>query len=439
MKYFLIAGCITAGLAIIGMKYSFTVVCIVAGLGILFVLKSSKDKNSLMTELGPPPPWPIFIAVHILAGILRSIADKLTPTQITMLTDFGFSYHKLALAYVVQKYKIPDFVGDGGPKTVEQIAEHTKTKNVDRIERLMYACASMGMFRLVREKTFVNTGLSAVLRRDHPNSMAGWIGFHYEECYHCFGHLHEMFGPNSSDVVAWNLEHPDFPIDHLGSKKGLWDLLEKYPLREEQFTRAMNAIEGCGGIAMVADGPFEKHSRFIDLGGSRGHLLTKVLNMYSKNEGMPTTGILFERAPVIKIASEVFDPELIKQNRITFHVGDFFDKKTFPDLHDGDCLIMRYILHDWNDKDAKSILRTIRSASKDKKVTLLIGESAMPNRTSVGKPAAIHNMDMQMMALVGGIERYPMYWEKLLNETGFKLVNVHFTRSVIAWMEAIPE
>merc|ERR1719397_2227913 len=89
-----------------------------------------------------------------------------------------------------------------------------RQKNVENVERLMYACVSLGMFRLVREKTFVNTGLSAVLRRDHPNSMAGWIGVHYEECYHCFGHIHKMFGPDSSDVIAWNIEHPYFPIYH---------------------------------------------------------------------------------------------------------------------------------------------------------------------------------------------------------------------------------
>ena len=121
----------------------------------------------------------IFIALNVLADTLRKLADKLTPPQITMLTEFGFSHHKIALAYVIQKYKIADFVGDGkGPKTVDDIAQFTKSKNIAYVERLMYACASQGMFKLVDEKTFVNTGLSAVLKRDHPNSMAGMIG-HY--------------------------------------------------------------------------------------------------------------------------------------------------------------------------------------------------------------------------------------------------------------------
>ena len=128
--------------------------------------------------------------------MLRKIADKLTPPQITMLGDIGTAYHKTALAFVIQKYKIADFVGDGtGPKTVEQIASYTETKNVLYVERFMYACASIGMFQLQGENTFVNTGLSALLRRDHPNSMAGWIGHNYEDSYQAWGHLDKIFGP----------------------------------------------------------------------------------------------------------------------------------------------------------------------------------------------------------------------------------------------------
>ena len=138
------------------------------------------DETLFMTELGPPPPWPIFKTVNYIADLLRNMADMLTPPQIRML-EFGFAQQKSALAYVIQKYKIAEFIGDGsGPKSVQQIATYTQTKNVEFIERFMYACASLGMFKINGEKRFSNTGLSAVLRRDHPNSMAGWIGHHYE-------------------------------------------------------------------------------------------------------------------------------------------------------------------------------------------------------------------------------------------------------------------
>ena len=135
-------------------RYAIIIGCFAIVLGVFLVINAPHDENALMTDLGPPPPWPIFIAVNILADTLRKIADKLTPPQITMLGDIGTAYHKTALAYVIQKYKIADYVGDGtGPKTVEQIAAYTETKNVVYVERFMYACASIGMFQLYGEKS----------------------------------------------------------------------------------------------------------------------------------------------------------------------------------------------------------------------------------------------------------------------------------------------
>ena len=419
-------------------KYSLYIAFAAIGVGLFYILNSSGDEKSLMTELGSPPPWPIFIAINILADSLRKLADKLTPPQITMLSDIAFSNHKLVLAYIIQKYKIADFVGDGnGPKTVEEIAQFTKTENVDNVERLMYACASQGMFKLVDGKTFVNTGLSAVLRRDHPNSMAGMIGHCFEDSYEAWGQLYKVFGPDASDV-PWNLVNPNFPVDHSQSKLGMWDFYTKNPKQEEQFSRAMTSLEGIGGMAMAADGPFENHSRFIDIGGGTGHFLEKILKMYQKYGDTNTKGVLFERAPVIDIARQNFDPELVEQERVAFHAGNFFDATTLPDFQDGDCVFLRYILHDWKDEDAVRILESVRSKIENKKVSVLIGESAMPNRNSIGQPAAIHNIDMQMMVLNGGVERYPKYWAKLLEETRFEYVSVHPTRSILAWIKAVP-
>ena len=420
-------------------KYSLYIASAAIGIGLLYNLNSSGEEKSLMAELGSPPPWPIFIAINLLADTLRKLADKLTPPQITMLADIGNSHHKIVLAYIIQKYKIADFIGDGnGPKTVNEIAQFTKTKNVDYVERFMYACAAQGMFKLVDEKTFANTGLSAVLRRDHPNSMAGMIGHSFEDLYQAWGQLPKVFGPDGSDV-PWNLVNPNFPVDHSQSKLGIWDFYAKNPKSEEQFSRAMTSLEGIGGQAMAEDGPFENHARFIDIGGSKGHFLEKILKIYGKYGDTDTKGVLFDRAPVVDIARQSLDPELVEQKRVTFHAGDFFDAKTIPDFQDDDCVFLRYILHDWNDEDTIRILSNIRSKIGNKKVTVLIGESAMPNRDSIGQPATIHDIDMTMMVLFGAApERYPKYWAKLLEKSRFKLASVHSTRSILAWIKAIP-
>ena len=100
---------------------------------------------------------------------------------------------------------------------------------------------------------------------------------------------------------------------------------------------------------------------------------------------------------------------------------------------------LRYILHDWGDNEAKLILKNLRFAIGCKRVSLLIGESAMPDRDRVGTPSAVHSIDMEMLAYFGqASERFPSYWKKLLNATGFTLVAIHPTRSLLAWVEARP-
>ena len=136
----------------------------------LFLLMKYPDQEDLMmTELGSPPAWSMFILTNGIADTLRSIADKITPPQIEMMSIIGKSHHKLGLAYVLQKFKIPDFIGDGtGSKTVKEIAAYTETNNEMNVERILYACAALGMLKLEAERTFVNSPLSSVLRRDHP-------------------------------------------------------------------------------------------------------------------------------------------------------------------------------------------------------------------------------------------------------------------------------
>ena len=45
-----------------------------------------------------------------------------------------------------------------------------------------------------------------------------------------------------------------------------------------------------------------------------------------------------------------------------------------PQARDGDCYLMRQILHDWNDQDAELILRNVRQAMGGARATLAIVE-----------------------------------------------------------------
>lgn len=248
-------------------------------------------------------------------------------------------------------------------------------------------------------------------------------------CGTCGGSLPQMFGPDAKDS-GWEVAWPEYP--------DIWSLYEADNFREEQFGRAMSALEGLGGKAMAVDGPFAKFNRIIDVGGSLGHFIYKVLDANPTMEG-----VLYDRSHVIANAKKLWNESGgayndDTQERLTMVSGSFFDASTIPEARNGDVYHLRYILHDWGDEECLDILKNIRGKMGDKKATLVIGESAVPDRHTVGVPATMHHIDMQMMGVFGAKERTPTMWKELLTQAGFEIVAIHPTRSLVHFVEAVP-
>lgn len=400
------------------------------------------NEDALLVDWSDPPPWPVFIAINVLAGTFRAMADALTPPPIKMF-DHAFAFQTSVLAGVCQSYKIPDFLATG-PKTIQEIADYTLTEDAFRIERIMYAMAADGMTQLDpalrkgEQPRFVNTALSATMRRDHPNSVSGFVGHLTQDVYESFGKIDQALGPNARENGnLWGLVFPDH--DPNENKGGIWKFFEDKPEREEQFGRAMWSLEGLGGKAMAADVPFQRFSRFIDIGGSLGHFLYKIMA-----NNPDATGVLFDRPQVIANSKKAwFETGGIyndgTQERLEMVEGDFFESTHIPDAQDGDVYIMRYILHDWGKEDCLKILSNLREKLKGKKVTIMIGECAIPDRDTIGVPSVMYKIDMNMLNVFGeATERTPKMWKELLAEAGFEFVAIHQTRSLIHFVEAVP-
>ena len=78
---------------------------------------------------------------------------------------------------------------------------------------------------------------------------------------------------------------------------------------------------------------------------------------------------------------------------------------------------IRHCLHDRSDKDCVQILKQIGPAIKPGISRLLISESVLPE---TGVDVESGWMDVTMMT-VSGAERTEPQWEKILDESGFKL------------------
>ena len=266
--------------------------------------------------------------------------------------------------------------------------------------------------------------------------------------YPVWRQLPQVFSNAASSDSAWDRAWASegFSLD----KGGIWSLFEAKPEREQQFGRAMSALDGLGAKAMVADGPFalDRFKRFVDLGGSRGHFLWELLEAFPERQG-----VLFDRAGVVEMAErawkneeEPFSKPSSKSgsaplSRVSFRKGDFFQMASFPEARENDLFFLRNILHDWDAAGVKKILANVRGAIGDTKdSTLLIGECAMPERSVVGAPPVMYNIDLHMMAAFGeeAQERSPSEWQEVLKEAGFEMVRIWGTRSFLHWVEAKP-
>ena len=82
---------------------------------------------------------------------------------------------------------------------------------------------------------------------------------------------------------------------------------------------------------------------------------------------------------------------------------------------------MHAVMHDWPDNKVKEILANLAPAMKKGYSKLLIYEMLLP---PTGASLAQATMDVEMMALLGGLERTATAWTSLLEESGFSVIKL---------------
>ncbi|MHA1275146.1 MAG: methyltransferase, partial [Promethearchaeota archaeon] len=148
-----------------------------------------------------------------------------------------------------------------------------------------------------------------------------------------------------------------------------------------------------------------------DVGGGTGKLLAKIL-IHNKNI---EKGILFDLHSVIKNAKKTFN-DLNLKSRMEYISGDFFEKIPVK----ADTIIMSRVLHDWNDKNAKLILKNVNSALENEG-NLLILEMVVPDNPEFDFGISLN---FNLLVNVGGKERTLSEFEDMLRQTSFKLIDI---------------
>jgi SAM-dependent methyltransferase len=156
----------------------------------------------------------------------------------------------------------------------------------------------------------------------------------------------------------------------LGSS--LYDYPGAHPEEAGHFAGAMSELSDGSARQIVARYDVSSFRRIVDVGGSHGTVLRRLL------EAAPQAkGVLFDRPEVVARAQLQFHGTELAE-RIEFVGGDFLAEVPA----DGDLYVLREVLHNWDDEHASRIVENCHRGARPGS-TLLLGEIVLPARAEL--------------------------------------------------------
>lgn len=320
-----------------------------------------------------------------------------TRNERTTLRAMIEGYQLTQALAVAARLGIADFLASG-TTTAKKLATTTGADQSSLL-RLLRALAARGIVAEGSEEQFWLTPLGEGLRSDVPGSLAAWAAQASQpEIWHAWGHLLESI---MTGEVAFRHAHD----------MGVWTYRERHSESGARFDATMEESANQVAGVIVAAYPFADVSTVVDVGGGTGVLLEAILDA---NPGI--RGVLQDQPQVISRAKARFNGRVIA-SRCSLVADDFFESVPSG----GDLYILKGIIHDWGDADARRILATCRQAMHTGDRLLLI-EQILP-KDGYADPFT-RFMDLHMMVIHGAQERTESDYTELLAAGGFRVTQV---------------
>lgn len=266
------------------------------------------------------------------------------------------------------------------------------------VDRLLEACASLGLLEK-RGDGFVNTPLAEeYLRRSSPRTLSGYIRYSNAALFPMWAHLEDAViegGPRWMQTFGWE-----------GS------IFAHFFNSEESKRDFLMGMHGFGLISsarVAAAFDLSRFTRFVDLGGATGHLALAVKDLYPRLEAA-----VFDLPQVIEVAGE------FTGDRVRLFSGDFFSDPLPP----ADLYAAGRILHDWSEPKIQSLLSRIHAALPEGGALLLAERLMREDRVG---PVSTHMQSLNMLICTEGRERTLSEYTALLREAGFSSVEGRVT------------
>jgi len=298
------------------------------------------------------------------------------------------------LVGVVAELGLADRLAEG-PRTIEALAA-PRGLAPRALERALRALAGQGLFREDAGGLWHNTPSSERLREGAPEGRRGAARF---------GGLAAMARSWAGLLDTLATQKPAFEAGNGGP---FFTWLEGDAAAESAFAEYMGERTAALVPRVLARLELGGARSLLELGGGDGALLAALLEAHPELRG----GLVERPAAAARARARLggFGP------RAEVFSGDFF--APLPTGYDA--ILVKEILHDWDDADAQALLERCRDA-------LAPGARLHLIEWRLDGPAAATAawMDVLMMVHFGGRERSGAELEALLERAGFGLVAAH--------------
>ena len=257
------------------------------------------------------------------------------------------------------------------------------------------ALVSLGMLRR-KDRRYVNTPETDLfLDRNKPSYAGGMLEM-------CNARLYKFWGSLTEGLRT------GMPQNEVRQGGNFFSALYADPVRLEGFLKAMTGLSFGAARAIARRFPWKQYQTFVDVGCAQGGVPVQVAlaHPHLTGGGMDL--------PVVQPIFETYVREQGLEKRLRFHPGDFFSAS----LPQADVIIMGHILHDWDIKEKRVLLKKAYDALPNGGA-LIIYEALIDDDRRANALGLLMSLNM-LIETPGGFDYTGADCRGWMKETGFR-------------------
>ncbi|KAK1270966.1 hypothetical protein QJS04_geneDACA004427 [Acorus gramineus] len=332
------------------------------------------------------------------------------PSGDTKIWNHMYAYADSLILRCAAELKIADAIhSHGEPITLHELAASNLPLSMDHLHRLMRYLVKIKIFTMHEgsdeEPKYGLTPASKILLNHHERCMSPTILMMTDPDF--LTPWHHLIDGLDGESTAFEK----------AMGKGIWDYMSENPEKSRMFNEAMAADTRLLTSALIRDceGMFGGIGSLVDVGGGTGTALRAIARAF------PHVRCTVYDLPHVIAESPAY-PEIERAH------GNMFES-----IPPAEAVLMKCILHDWDDKECIEILKKCKEAvPRDGKVIIVDVVLEMGSKHPFNKWRM--NMDLDMMINTGGKERTEEEWKELIYAAGFagySIKNISALQSVI--------